>query len=70
MSTPEYFTEVDKANYLLERGLSEQKAWVINSLPSLIREQGGELVLKKIIVTFYLGPPEYYGRYHAISYSF
>lgn len=52
LSTPEYFTEVDKANYLLDRGLSEQKAWVISSLPSLLREQGGEQVLKKIIVTF------------------
>ena len=51
LSTNDNLSEVDKALFLLEKGQSSQKLWVVRSLSSYMPNPGSDAVIAELIVT-------------------
>lgn len=51
LSTSEYFSDIDKALYLLDKGQLSQKLWVVRAISSYMHQSGSEQVLAELIVS-------------------
>ncbi|OMJ80454.1 hypothetical protein SteCoe_19308 [Stentor coeruleus] len=49
LSTSEFFTDIDKALYLIDKGQLSQKLWVVRAISSYMHQSGSEQVLAELI---------------------